>query len=73
VSAEGKLLGLKADITVDNGAYSTFPFTAAGDPGMAGKVMPGPYDFQAYEATFRAVATNKCPIGTYRGVARPSA
>ncbi|MGL4290249.1 MAG: xanthine dehydrogenase family protein molybdopterin-binding subunit, partial [Phreatobacter sp.] len=64
VSAEGKLLGLKADITVDNGAYSTFPFTAAGDPGMAGKVMPGPYDFQAYEATFRAVATNKCPIGT---------
>lgn len=73
VTAEGRLLGLKADITVDNGAYSTFPFTAAGEPGMVGKVLPGPYDFQAYEATFRAVATNKCPIGTYRGVARPSA
>lgn len=73
VSAEGRLLGLKADITVDNGAYSTFPFTSAGEPGMVGKVLPGPYDFQAYEATFRAVATNKCPIGTYRGVARPSA
>jgi carbon-monoxide dehydrogenase large subunit len=40
---------------------------------MVGKVLPGPYDFRAYEATFRAVATNKCPIGTYRGVARPSA
>lgn len=73
VSAEGRILGLTADITVDNGAYSTFPFTAAGDPGMAAKVMPGPYDFQHYEATFRAVATNKCPIGTYRGVGRPSA
>lgn len=73
VSAEGRLLGLKADISVDVGAYSTFPFTAAGDPGMAAKVMPGPYDFQAYEATFRALATNKCPLGTYRGVARPSA
>jgi len=73
VSAEGRLLGLTADISVDVGAYSTYPFTAAGDPGMAAKVMPGPYDFPAYEATFRALATNKCPLGTYRGVARPSA
>lgn len=73
LSADGRLLGLKADITVDNGAYSTYPFTSAGEPGMVGKVLPGPYDFQAYEATFRAVATNKCAIGTYRGVARPSA
>jgi aerobic carbon-monoxide dehydrogenase large subunit len=73
VAEDGKLLGMKADISVDVGAYSTFPFTAAGDPGMAAKVMPGPYDFQAYEATFRALATNKCPLGTYRGVARPSA
>jgi carbon-monoxide dehydrogenase large subunit len=73
VDAEGRLLGLKADITVDVGAYSVWPFTAASDPGMVAKVLPGPYDFQAYEATFRAVATNKCPIGTYRGVGRPSA
>ena len=73
VSADGRLLGLKADISADVGAYSTFPFTAAGDPGMAAKVMPGPYDFQHYEATFRALATNKCPVGTYRGVGRPSA
>ena len=73
VSEDGKLLGLKADITVDVGAYSVWPFTAASDPGMVAKVLPGPYDFQAYEATFRAVATNKCPIGTYRGVGRPSA
>ncbi|HVW55431.1 MAG TPA: xanthine dehydrogenase family protein molybdopterin-binding subunit [Rhizobiaceae bacterium] len=73
VSADGMLLGLKADITVDNGAYSTYPFTSAGEPGMVGKVLPGPYRLPAYEATYRAVATNKCPIGTYRGVARPSA
>ena len=73
LSEDARLLGLEADISVDVGAYSTFPFTAAGDPGMAAKVMPGPYDFQHYEATFRALATNKCPIGTYRGVGRPSA
>ncbi|CAL8969910.1 Caffeine dehydrogenase subunit alpha [Rhodoplanes serenus] len=73
VAADGRLLGLEADITVDVGAYSTFPFTAGGDPGMAAKVLPGPYDIPAYAATFRALATNKCPLGTYRGVARPSA
>lgn len=73
VSAEGKVLGLKADITVDVGAYSVWPFTAGSDPGMVAKVLPGPYDIAAYEATYRAVATNKCPIGTYRGVGRPSA
>ena len=73
VDAEGRLLGLQADITVDAGAYSVWPFTAASDAGMAAKVLPGPYDIPAYEATFRAVATNKCPLGTYRGVGRPSA
>ncbi len=73
VTAEGRVLGLKADVTVDVGAYSVWPFTAGSDPGMVAKVLPGPYDIQGYEATFRAVATNKCPIGTYRGVGRPSA
>jgi len=73
VAADGKVLGLKADITVDVGAYSVWPFTAGSDPGMVAKVLPGPYDIQGYEATFRGVATNKCPIGTYRGVGRPSA
>jgi carbon-monoxide dehydrogenase large subunit len=73
VTADGKVLGLKADITVDVGAYSVWPFTAGSDPGMVAKVLPGPYQLQGYEATYRGVATNKCPIGTYRGVGRPSA
>ena len=73
VSDEGKVLGLKADITADVGAYSVWPFTAGSDPGMVAKVLPGPYDIRAYEATYRAVATNKCPLGTYRGVGRPAA
>ena len=73
VDAGGRLLGLEADISVDAGAYSVWPFTASSDAGMVAKVLPGPYDFQAYRATYRAVATNKCPLGTYRGVGRPSA
>ena len=73
VDADGRLLGLQADISVDAGAYSVWPFTASSDAGMVAKVLPGPYDFQAYRATYRSVATNKCPLGTYRGVGRPSA
>ena len=32
--------------------------------------MPGPYDFEAYRCKTWSVATNKCPILPYRGVAR---
>ena len=61
VTAEGKVLGLKADITVDVGAYSVWPFTAASDPGMVAKVLPGPYDIGAYEATYRARRDQQMP------------
>ncbi|WP_347312086.1 xanthine dehydrogenase family protein molybdopterin-binding subunit [Defluviimonas sp. SAOS-178_SWC] len=68
-----RFVGLEADITVDSGAYPVWPWTGGGEPGMAAKVLPGPYDITAYRAKYRSVATNKCPLGTYRGVARPSA
>jgi CO/xanthine dehydrogenase Mo-binding subunit len=41
--------------------------------GMAANMIPGPYRIQAYEFRARTVATNKCPLGPYRGVARSSA
>lgn len=73
VSAKGKILGLKAQLVVDAGAYSVFPWTAGSDSGMAGKVLLGPYAIPNYEVEDMPVATNKCPLGTYRGVGRPSA
>jgi aerobic carbon-monoxide dehydrogenase large subunit len=73
VSASGRVLGLRAQLVVDAGAYSVFPWTAGSDSGMAAKVLLGPYDIQRYEVEDVAVATNKCPLGTYRGVGRPSA
>ncbi|MGH2450871.1 MAG: xanthine dehydrogenase family protein molybdopterin-binding subunit [Candidatus Limnocylindria bacterium] len=73
VDEGGRVLGLRAQIVVDAGAYSVYPWTAASDPGMAAKVLLGPYDVSNYEVEDIAVATNKCPLGTYRGVARPSA
>ena len=73
VSRDGRIHGLRAQIIVDAGAYSVYPWTARSDSGMAAKVLLGPYDIRDYEVEDVAVATNKCPLGTYRGVARPSA
>ena len=67
---QGKLLGLDAEITVDAGAYSIWPFTACLEATMAGRHLPGPYVVPAYRARTFSVATNKPPIVPYRGVAR---
>ncbi|HVM13472.1 MAG TPA: xanthine dehydrogenase family protein molybdopterin-binding subunit [Egibacteraceae bacterium] len=73
VTDDGKVLGIRVQLLVDAGAYSVFPWSAGSDSGMAAKVLLGPYDIQHYEVEDIAVATNKCPLGTYRGVGRPSA
>lgn len=73
VDDDGRVHGVRAQIVVDAGAYSVFPWTAGSDSGMVPKVMIGPYDIQDVEFDDLAVATNKCPLGTYRGVGRPSA
>jgi aerobic carbon-monoxide dehydrogenase large subunit len=73
VKRDGTILGIKADVLVDAGAYSVWPWTAAMEVGMAVSMIPGPYRIGAYAFRARTVATNKCPLGPYRGVARSSA
>ena len=73
VDDDGRIHALRVQLLVDAGAYSVYPWTAGSDSGMAAKVLPGPYAFDAYEVEDMAVATNKCPLGTYRGVGRPAA
>ncbi len=73
VRSDGRVLGVRARILVDAGAYSAYPWTAGSDSGMAANVLLGPYDIPNYRAEDIAVATNKCPVSTYRGVGRPSA
>ena len=70
---DGTILALEADITVDMGAYSVFPWTATMDGGMAMGILPGPYRIREYSAASTSVCTNKTPYGAYRGVARPAA
>ena len=65
---DGVLLGLRARITVDNGAYHIHPLTAALEPPGTAAILPGPYRTPAYAWEALAVATNKPPLGAYRGV-----
>ena len=67
----GRMLGLDAEIMVDTGAYSVWPFTACLEAAQAGGNLPGPYDLAAYRCRTYSVATNKPPFAPYRGVARP--
>jgi carbon-monoxide dehydrogenase large subunit len=69
--ADESMLALKADVVVDVGAYSVYPWTAVVEPVQTVSYMPGPYRLQNYRARARGVATNKTPTGAYRGVGRP--
>ena len=66
----GRLLALDAEITIDGGAYSNWPFTVALEPGQATGNLPGPYDLRGYRCKTHCVATNKPGFLPYRGVAR---
>jgi aerobic carbon-monoxide dehydrogenase large subunit len=71
--AKGRLLGLEAEVVVDAGAYSVWPWTASMEAGMSAGIMTGPYDIPVYHARAITVATNKSPLGPYRGVGRSGA
>lgn len=67
----GRVLGIKADVLIDSGAY------AIGVGAMAGRFMAwqltGPYAIKAALARATSVYTNKVPLGPYRGQGRPEA
>ena len=67
---EGRLLGLDCVAHADAGAYSVYPTSSALEAAQVASLLPGPYDFRHYRCRSAAVATNKCPILPYRGVAR---
>lgn len=71
-SADGKLLGLDADVLCNSGAYSYYPVTAGIEALMALAELPGPYAIREYRVRARAITTNTCPSGTYRGISRPN-
>jgi len=70
-AADGRLLGLDADLRSNVGAFSCYPVTCGVEPLMALAELSGPYNFQAYRVRSRGVTTNTCMMAPYRGVSRP--
>ena len=70
---DGTLLGIEGDIYIDAGAYALWPTGAFQEASMASRNLTGPYRIPHLKLNAHTVATNKAPMGPYRGVARPGA
>jgi carbon-monoxide dehydrogenase large subunit len=70
---DGTLLGIEGDIYIDAGAYALWPTGAFQEASMASRNLTGPYRMRHLKLNAHTVATNKAPMGPYRGVARPGA
>src|SRR5207249_385468 len=63
----GAITGLRARVIADIGAYSIYPWTASIEVIQVVSFLPGPYRVPHYHAEAFGVATNKTPMGPYRG------
>jgi carbon-monoxide dehydrogenase large subunit len=66
--SDGRIRGLHYEIVGDMGAY---PNAGSRIPFFTQYVSQGLYDVDYFEATARAVVTNRAPTGPYRGAGRP--
>jgi carbon-monoxide dehydrogenase large subunit len=71
LNADGTIAGLRARAVADVGAYSIYPWTASIEVIQVISFLPGPYRVPHYRGEGWGVATNKAPMGPYRGVGRP--
>ena len=62
----------RSEVIVDAGAYGVAEGRSM-EANMAARTLPGPYDIPDYRARAITVATNKAPLGPYRGVGRAGA
>ena len=70
---DGTLLGVEGDVYIDAGAYALWPTGSFMEASMASRNLTGPYRIKHLKLNTFTVATNKAPMGPYRGVARPGA
>jgi len=68
VGRDGRVLGLRAKVFSNIGAYAIRPHGPLLDPMTCAGLITGPYDIQDYEYDSYALVTNRCPEGPYRGV-----
>jgi aerobic carbon-monoxide dehydrogenase large subunit len=64
VRSDGTILGIKADLWADFGAYAFYPPSYIID--VVGWLLLGAYKIENYQYTINVGITNKCPSGTLR-------
>jgi carbon-monoxide dehydrogenase large subunit len=66
-TSDGTLLGLRADLAMDQGAYGGFPIGAAMFTRVTKTMMPGPYRVPAFRFEATVTTSNKATYAAYRG------
>jgi carbon-monoxide dehydrogenase large subunit len=72
-AADGTVLGIRAKIIGDLGAYSADPWPSPFEALQLAAALPGPYRIRHYAWEVLAVCTNKTTLSVYRGVGLPPA
>ena len=67
-TADGTILGIRARIVQDLGAYSADPWPSPFEGLQLAAALPGPYKIQAYAYEVSTAWTNKMTSAAYRGV-----
>jgi carbon-monoxide dehydrogenase large subunit len=67
VKDDGTFLGMKANLTMDAGAYPNVPFVSAMFVGLIQLLLPGPYRMKGYRFESSVISTNKAVYVAYRG------
>ena len=65
---EGRVLGIRSRVLVDQGAHTLGPTSAGLEPMTAGQSIVGPYRIDNFVCNAYGLLTNKCPGAAYRGV-----
>ena len=65
---DGRILGIRSRVVVDQGAHTLGPTSAGLEPMTAGQSIVGPYRIDNFVCDAYGVLTNKCPGAAYRGV-----
>ena len=68
---DGTIVGLRAEVTIDIGAYARG--TGGTSPTRCAQFLPGPYRIPNFACKVNAHVSNKTPSGTYRGPGRVEA
>ena len=71
VRADGTILGMRANVLSDQGAYTRALGVLC--PSLTAAALPGPYRFHNYACQVRVALTNKAPAAAYRGAGQPEA